>query len=52
MLDGSVKQNYKEFIEYLNNSDMSQEETDVVRSYVDAIMEDYEREIKKLMGEK
>lgn len=52
MLDGSVKQNYKEIIEYLNNSDMSQEETDVVRSYVDVIMEDYEREIKKLKEEK
>lgn len=51
MLDGVVKQNYKEFIDYLNDSDMSQEETDVVRGHVDSIIEGYEREIKKLKGE-
>jgi hypothetical protein len=51
MLDGTVKQTYREFIDYLNDSDMSQDETDVVRSHVDTIIEEYEREIKRLKGE-
>jgi hypothetical protein len=47
MLD-KVVSHYKEFIDYLNDSDMSQDETDVVRGYMDTVIETYEREIESL----
>jgi hypothetical protein len=49
-MKGTVEASYREFIDYLNESDMSQHDTDVVRSYMDTIIDLYEKEIDELKG--